>query len=714
MPRFTRVGAFLVLVATLVLAPSFAARAASSNWSGDQRASVRIITATNGVPGSTLQIGVEFRYPNGWHGYWRTPGDAGIAPIFDWSRSRNVASASVSWPAPSRLVISGLQNSVYTGDLILPVSLKLDHPHEATRIALTLDYASCANVCVPEHAEVALTLPPGMDGPSSEAADIAAAAQRVPQTPTEAGIGVVHSTLEQTSAGRRLKVDLRSEGTPFRSPDLFVEGAEAGLPAAPQVHLSNHGHRAALEVELPPAGAAKDPLRLTVVDGSRAAEFMAAPVISTGDDDHGIVVILALALLGGLILNFMPCVLPVLSIKVFSVAKAAGTERKTARRVALATALGIVTSFGLLAAVLSILKLAGASLGWGIQFQQPWFLAGMAVVTTLFAASFFDWLPIGLPPILSGGASGATNRGPLVEAFVGGMLSTLLATPCSAPLVGTVVGFALARSPVEITAVLLALGVGMALPFLTLALAPSLATRLPRPGQWMIQLRKIMGLLLLTTSVWLIASLWNIAGMAVASLVSIVLIAMLAVRAVVTRLASLRTNRWSGATTALLACCAIAIASLTPSGAGDRSAPPSEWQAFDPNAISTLVASGKTVLVDVTASWCLTCKVNELSVLDTAAVRTRLRQDNIVRMRADWSRYNPGVLAYIQGFGRFGIPLDVVYGPRMPQGQLLPEVLQTSTLFRALDNATPPQTAKSNSSAGWHGTISSDDAHSFR
>jgi suppressor for copper-sensitivity B len=197
MSRVTRISTFFAVVATLVLAPSFASHAASSNWSGDQRASVRIITATNGVQGSTLQIGVEFRYPNGWHGYWRTPGDAGIAPIFDWSRSRNVASASVSWPAPSRLVISGLQNSVYTGDLILPVSLKLDHPLEATRIALTLDYASCANVCVPEHAEVTLTLPPGTDEPSSEAAEIVAAAQRVPRTPAEAGIGVVHNTLPE-------------------------------------------------------------------------------------------------------------------------------------------------------------------------------------------------------------------------------------------------------------------------------------------------------------------------------------------------------------------------------------------------------------------------------------------------------------------------------------------------------------------------------------
>src|SRR5579864_938032 len=215
MSRFAHISAFFALVATLVLGPSLVARAASSNWAGDQRASVRIITATNSVQGNALQIGVEFRYPKGWHGYWRTPGDAGIAPIFDWSASRNVASASVSWPAPSRLVISGLQNSVYTGDFILPVSLTLDHPHEATRIALTLDYATCANICVPEHSELMLTIPPGTDEPSSEAGDIAAAARMVPRTPADAGISVVHSTLEKTRSGHRLNVDLRSLGTPF-------------------------------------------------------------------------------------------------------------------------------------------------------------------------------------------------------------------------------------------------------------------------------------------------------------------------------------------------------------------------------------------------------------------------------------------------------------------------------------------------------------------
>jgi suppressor for copper-sensitivity B len=682
-----RVSALVLFVATLILAPSFAAHAASSPWSGDQRAEVRLVTSTDSVQGDTLKAGIEFRYPPGWHGYWRTPGDAGIAPVFDWTASQNVAFSSVAWPAPSRLVISGLQNSVYTGDFILPISLRLKRAHENTRVALAIDYATCANVCIPVHSVLALTLPAGNGEPSSEASMINAAIKTVPRTPADVGITVVKSSLEASSLGRHLNVQLRSRDVPFQSPDLFVEGAGAGLPAPPQVQLSSNGREATLKVNLPAATDKTGPVRLTVVDGTRAAEFGTAPVAPAAEKERGIVIILSLAFLGGLILNLMPCVLPVLSIKVFSVVKTAAAERLSARRIALATALGVVASFLILASALSALKLAGATLGWGVQFQQPWFLAGMAVVTTLFAASLFDWLPIGLPHFLSGSAVGAASRGPIVEAFFGGMLSTLLATPCSAPLVGTVVGFALARGPLEIVVVLLALGTGMAFPFFVLAATPSLAAKIPRPGKWMHHLRKIMGALLLATSVWLISSLWTIAGTVIASVVGAALVALLGLRAFVTRTASSRAARWIGTVTALLVASTVGFALVAPSVITTRQAASGEWQVFDPNAISPLVASGKTVLVDVTASWCLTCKVNELSVLDTAAVQTRLQQNNVVRMRADWSRYNPQIAHYIQSFDRFGIPLDVVYGPNRPQGQLLPEILQASTLFRAIDNA---------------------------
>ncbi|MFC0401413.1 protein-disulfide reductase DsbD family protein [Paraburkholderia rhizosphaerae] len=697
MSWFARITFAAVALAALAACPG--AYAAASSWAGDQRAQVRLVTATDGVTGDSLQAGVEFRYPSGWHGYWRTPGDAGIAPIFDWSASSNLTGASVSWPSPSRLVISGLQNSVYTGDFILPVKFSVKDPHKAAQLALTLDYATCSNVCVPEHAELHLTLPPGAGQASGEATAIAAALHAVPGTPDSAGIRIAHSSIDKTSKGARLRVDLRSSGIPFRAPDLFVEGAGAGLPRAPQVELLDSGKRAILEVALPSTTGVSAPLRLTVVDGQRSAEFDGPHIEAVARDrnnSRGIGVILLLALAGGLILNFMPCVLPVLSLKVFSVVKAAGAERTTARRVAFATAAGIVTSFLLLATALSILKLTGASLGWGIQFQQPWFLAGMAVVTTLFAASFFDWLPIGLPQALARFGGGAPSRGPLIEAFVAGMLSTLLATPCSAPFVGTAVGFALARNPADIFAVLLALGAGMALPFITLALLPSLAARLPRPGQWMIHLRKAMGLLLLATSVWLLASLWNVAGATVAVVVAGLLLAVLAIRAIVSIRRRVGTARWPGLVTALLCAVAVGLAGIPLTNGQTRQGGDAGWQAFDPKAIDTAVAGGKTVLVDVTASWCLTCKVNELTVLNTAAVRERLGRGDVVLMRADWSRYDPKIAQYVQGFGRFGIPLDVVYGPGKPQGQLLPEVLQPSTLFAALHSAqtsTPPDAA---------------------
>ncbi|CAG9262596.1 protein-disulfide reductase DsbD family protein [Paraburkholderia caribensis] len=702
MSALRRVSAHILSVLTLVLTP-FAAHAASSPWSGDRRAEVRLVTSVDSVQEDTLQAGIEFRYPPGWHGYWRTPGDAGIAPILDWAASRNVESTSMTWPAPSRLVVSGLQNSVYTGDFVLPVKIKLKKAHETTHIALTIDYATCANVCVPIHSELALTLPAGNGERSGEAPKIDAAVAAVPRTPADAGMTVVHSDVEATSSGRQLNVLLRSNKAPFRSPDLFVENAGAGLPAAPQVRLSADRREATLRVTLPSVHEGTGPFRLTVVDGARAAEFETASVAPLTESGRSIAIVLCLALLGGLILNFMPCVLPVLSIKVFSVVKAAGAERLSARRISLATALGIIASFLTLAAALSTLKLAGTTLGWGVQFQQPWFLAGMAVVTTLFAASLFDWLPIGLPNFVSGGQSSAAGRGPLVEAFLGGMLSTLLATPCSAPLVGTVVGFALARGPLEIIVVLLTLGAGMALPFLILAAAPSLAAKMPRPGRWMLHLRKVMGVLLLATSAWLTWSLWTIGGALTASVVGAALLGLLGLRAFVASRAITQASRWPGTATALIVAGTVGFAVLAPSIAARPDAS-GEWQTFDSNAISPLVASGKIVLVDVTASWCLTCKVNELSVLDTAAVRSRLEQDNIVRMRADWSRYNPQIARYIQSFGRFGIPLDVVYGPNRPQGQLLPEILQASTLFQAIDSAKTSQSAgNDNSGVPAHG-----------
>ncbi len=699
--------ALFAATAFLVAALSPAA-AASTAWIGNPHAAVRLLTASDTVSGgASVEAGLAFRFAPGWHGYWRTPGDAGIAPVLDWSGTPGLSSATIAWPAPTRLVISGLQNSIYEGSVILPVRLAFSDPKRPADIHVAVDYAACSNICVPYHADLALTLPVGpgtasKEAFSKEAGEIAAARAAVPRAPAEAGITVLRQSIVGNGAARTLVVDLRSDTVPFSHPDLFIENAGDGIPPAPSVFLGDGNQSATLTVPLADTSAPA-PLALTLVDLGRSVAFEGPVAPTPPVTPDRLWAILLSALLGGLILNLMPCVLPVLSLKLAGLTRGAeggedpGSRRRAVRVGFAATGLGIVSCFLGIAAVLVGLKRSGATLGWGIQFQQPWFLAGMAVVTVLFAASLFDWFHIGVPQWvvhlseagseLRGGRRSWVPRGPTVEAFLAGAFATLLATPCSAPFVGTAVGFALARGPAEILGIFFCLGIGMALPFFGAALVPGVARWLPRPGPWMIALRRILGVMLLGTAAWLVVILSNVGGPIATFWVELPLAGLLALSRWTRPGSRAEGQPWPKLAMVGLATLAVvaAIASPVPGPLPDRGA--EDWQRFDPTDLARLVADGKTVLVDVSASWCLTCKVNELAALKTAEVRGRLSRSDTVTMRADWSRPDPSIARYIQGFARYGIPLDVVYGPGRPSGEALPELLTADLVVRALDRA---------------------------
>ena len=660
---------------------------------------MRLITAVDTVATtSPVEAGLEFRFAPGWHGYWRTPGDAGVPPVIDWSGTANLSAATVSWPAPHRLVVEGLQNSVYDGRVVLPVRLTFARSPGAAGgspvdLRARVDYAACSNVCVPFHADFSLTLPAGPAKASTEASDISDARDAVPRRPEDAGVRVVGQSVSTSGPNRTLVLSLRSDAAPFDHPDLFVEGSGAGLPPTPAVALGDGGHAAILTVDLghEDAAANAEVPTLTLVDGTRAVEF-AGPALAPVVSAVTIWPALLSALLGGLILNLMPCVLPVLSIKLVGLTRQSEAGRRAVRIGFAVTALGIVISFMLIAVALVGLKWSGAALGWGIQFQQPWFLAAMAALTVTFAASLFDWVHIGVPQWIAnlGGIRDIPKEGRRtwwIEPFLTGAFATLLATPCSAPFVGTAVGFALSGSAFDILAIFFCLGLGMALPFLGAALAPGVAAWLPRPGPWMIALRRILGLSLLGTAAWLMLVLWSVAG-GPATAVAASLLASL--------LASLWLGaspggtgpRWPGLAAAASGFLAVAAAVLLSAASADVAASADDGQAFTPATLDRLVADGKTVLVDVSASWCLTCKVNELAALKTAEVHARLMRPDTVLMRADWSRPDPVIARYIQSFGRFGIPLDVVYGPSNPAGEPLPELLTAGSVIAALDRVT--------------------------
>jgi suppressor for copper-sensitivity B len=681
-----------VLTAVLTLWLPRAALAAATGWVGDGHAAARLVTASDVVgTAKKVEAGIEIRLAPGWHAYWRTPGDAGIPPSVDWSGSENLVRADIAWPAPSRYSLQGFETAAYRDHVLLPVALTLAQAGRPLAVHALVNWAACANICVPYSTKLDLTLPAGPAAPAPEARLIAGARKRVPQPLAAAGIELLSADAVGKGADTALAVRLRSSSAAFNAPDLFVEGLDKGSPGRPAVELSRWGQTARLTVPIRDADAADligKKLTLTLVDGARAAEFTATPRPGApAGDPARLLPILAIALLGGLVLNAMPCVLPVLSLKLLSLATHAGAARRRLRLGLLTTALGVVASFALIAAVLIALKASGAAIGWGIQFQWPWFIAAMAAVTVLFAASLWGWLPILLPRFANDAAEirGST---PYAEAFLTGALATLLATPCSAPFVGTAVGFALAQGPAEIATVFAALGVGMAAPYIAVAAFPRMVRLVPRPGRWMNRLRVALGLALAGTAIWLLFVLAALSGpraalmTAAALAVALVLLALRSRRAIPAGAGRLATS----ATAAL-----VGLAVLWPAFAGiaapSAAVAAGRWRSFDPAAIRQLVGEGKTVFVDVTAAWCLTCKVNEAAVLDREPVAARLFGPDVVAMRGDWTRPDPRLTHYLESFGRYGIPFNAVYGPGRPAGELLPELLTAGAVQQALDQA---------------------------
>ena len=697
MPGRQRLPTFVLLLLLGLAIPGGFSLAASSDWASEAHGAARLISAVEATGSSAqLDLGLQLRLTPGWHTYWRTPGDAGIAPAIDWSGSENLAHAEIAWPAPRRLpAIAGLETVGYEDGVVLPVTVTPTHPGAPLHLHAEVDYASCKNVCIPYHASLDLVLPPGLARPGPEAPLIAAARAAVPDDAAAAQFKLLGAVVGPGKRGATLSVRVASMGTPLRAPDLFVEGLAKGSPGRPVTELADTGRMATIRVPIrdgTPDALASTALRVTLVDGARATEVAITPQLGTMSSVPGKAMrlpIIGLALLGGLVLNLMPCVLPVLSLKLLALVGHAGAERRAARLGLLATAAGVVISFCVLASALIGLKTTGAAIGWGIQFQQPWFLAGMALVTTLFAANLWDWLPLALPGRVASRVGGMRGSGPVSDAFLLGAFATLLATSCSAPFVGTAIGFALARGPFDIGLVFGALGLGMAAPFLAVAAAPGLVAWLPRPGPWMGWLRGVLGFALLGTAVWLLSVLGIETGPAAALVAGAALAVLLAVLAWRHRTASRRPVSAAAATA--LAVLAVLVPTLhgqaVPVAVPASNAHTDLWRPFDAAALREMTAQGRVAFVDITAAWCLTCKVNELAVLDREPVASKLWDPGVIAMRADWTRPDPNITTYLQSFGRYGVPLNVVYGPGAPDGIALPELLTPDAVMDAFRRA---------------------------
>ena len=605
---------------------------------------------------------------SGWKTYWRSPGEGGVAPQIIWN---NGEQARWYWPAPSRFKISGLTTQGYHDRVAIPMTIAAA-PGDVLEGTLTL--STCSNVCLLTDYRLRLDFNQPADG------DFRGAFARAMRTvPADTG---VTNDLAAHRVGSQLVITATATGE-WKNPGIYFDPMDGGIVAGDPDTVPVTDEWGEI-----PATLAGKALSLVLTNGEKAqqinlttgADLAPAATVSLGK-------IVLFALLGGLILNLMPCVLPVMGMKLSAVLQA-GSDRGMVRLRFLATSAGILTSFALLALMVTILKLTGASLGWGIQFQNPWFIGLMVAVTFLFSLNLFGVVEMLLPSAAVSRLATAGGAG-MAGSFCEGVFATLLATPCSAPFLGTAVAFALAAPLQELWLIFLVLGLGMAAPWLFVALFPQTAALLPRPGRWMNTLKMALGVMMLASSLWLTTLLGLHLGETAGGMLTLTLTVAAPIALLVARPRA--TPAFWLVIIALAAFAGFQVRGLLAEGAivssPEANAQQIRWQPLSEAAIQSALADGKRVFIDISADWCVTCKVNEHRVLNQPAIISALAEPDVVALRGDWSKPSEPIARFLQSRNRYAIPFNQVYGPGVPQGETLPPLLDQQSVLNALTHA---------------------------
>lgn len=681
---------------------------------------VDLVAEKTALSAGTQWLGIRVRHQPGWHTYWTNPGDAGYAMRLTWTLPAGVTASEIRWPAPHRIPTgdsaSPAINFGYEGDTLLPLSLQVDPSALAAladkpvKLGLHAEWLVCRDICVPEEGDIALNLTAAKTGEavadSPSAQLFAAARARLPEAkPAWKAIASVD--------GARLQLNIALPPGE-RAPASFEVFPVAEGVLDPTVHKTfRTDDGIAAQLKLMDGKRPDAPLQFVVVgaaaDGSPVVASVQAALgvaglsptaqalaDAKGKSDMSAWSAVALAFLGGLILNLMPCVFPVLSLKILGFAQHAGQGeegRSALRAHGAAYAVGVLMSFLLLAAVLLGLRQGGAAVGWGFHLQSPvvvWVLAVVFCLIALNLAGLFEFGQFAPSSVLSFQA-----KNPLFDAFVSGVIAVVAASPCSAPFMGAALGFAVAQSNFTALAVFAALGVGMALPYVLLASFPAWIERLPRPGLWMVQLKQALAFPMFATVVWLIWVLAQQGGLdtAVIGLFALVMLSLGAWLAgigrrfsapvgLVTGLLAVAAG-WPGAS--VTAAVAAPSASVSPSGllVATNGAGKEVWQPWTPERVTELLAQGKPVFVDFTAAWCVSCQANKRLVLARADIAADFAGKEVVLLRADWTNRDARITRVLNELGRTGVPAYALYAPGR-QVQLLPELLTTAAVRDAI------------------------------
>jgi thiol:disulfide interchange protein DsbD len=756
-----RAGAAGLLALVLLVVVGLGTGRADAQPVRTEHVTAELVARSPGVaPGQSLQIGLRLQHIPHWHTYWRNPGDSGLPTTLAWTLPPGAQAGAIDWPAPRRIPIGPLVNYGYEDDLLLPLRFTAPadaRPGSTLQLQAEASWLVCNDVCIPESATLTLALPVLAAGASATPGPLAG---RFDAVAAEAPVALAGWRAELQRAGRDLQLRLIRQqplqpGETLPPVQVFPYAEQVLEPARHAAYRTDEGYAVQLalapfatqvpstlqaiavaqlapgaaapwgapgrsaEFSVPvtevaalalPAGAVRldDPLaggvsarpggKLSLLGGQPAAAGGAGT--SAAGASLGLWAALALALLGGMALNLMPCVFPVLSIKLLGLARQAeqpAQMRTHLRTHALAYSAGVVLSFLALAGLLLALRAAGSAVGWGFQLQEPGVVFVLALLFFALGLNLMGLFELG--NLLPQGLAGWRAQRPAVDALGSGVLAVLAASPCTAPFMGAALGFAITQPAPLALAVFAALGIGMALPYAALVLMPGWRHRLPRPGAWMLRLKQALAFPMFATVVWLVWVLGLQAGIDGAAQA---LLALLGLAALVWLLGLLQRPSAGARLGALLGVGAMAAllawswptSPATPAAAGSppgsasaaagTTAGAPDWLAYSDAAVAAQLAQGRTVFVDFTAAWCVSCQVNKRLVLNQAELLADFDRAQVVRMRADWTRRDAEITAALARLGRNGVPVYALLRPGQ-EPLLLPEILTAGLVRSALN-----------------------------
>ena len=704
------IGAFagrLVFALLLVVAP-FAARA--QTYQGRELVQAKLLADVSAVvPGRPFTAGLLLHMVPNWHTYWKFPGDAGIPTEINWKLPEGWKVGEIQWPIPLKLDEPGeIQIYGYHDDVLLmqeitpPASLK----DSSVQLTAEASWLVCEKICIPGSANVKLDLPVAAQSASANEEIFSRYRRSLPQNWPDSK--VARSTWQREGNELRLTVESAALAN-YPAADFYPLPEANVVVSHPKTERGADG-RIVFRVPIETADKTVSALNGIVVFGQtdngaeRNAWSLARPALATVTPTlpESFWKYLLFGFLGGFILNLMPCVLPVISLKIFGFIQHAGQDRRRILRSGLAFVAGIFAWFVGLAVLLVGLKSAGREITWAFQFTNPYFVLAMSAVVLVFALNLFGVFEISLPQFANRGVIGWTAREGDAGSFFQGVFATVLATPCTAPFLGTALGFAFTQSGWTILLMFLAIAAGMAFPYFLLSAQPAWLRLLPKPGPWMVRVKQLMGFLLLATLLFLLAVLGAERGVEAIVWSSCFLLTLSVACWIKGAFITATASGVSRAISFVLILGLVlgsgyffigqkfAQAKLTSS----ETAVHGDWQPFTPQLLESEVKQGHAVFVDFTAAWCLTCKFNEANVLEAQAVREAFQRHGVTKIKGDWTNADPAITKILKQFGRPGVPMYVLYPGNHAEPILFPELLTQSYVLEKLETVSAQVAAK--------------------